>query len=52
MSIQNNQAVLRCVLSNAEHPEYGQATVPFPILVQEYESILELLAALWDGPAS
>ena len=23
--------VLQVVLSNAQHPEYGQATIPFPI---------------------
>ena len=28
---------LRCVLSNAAHPEYGQVTIPFPIPGMEYE---------------
>ena len=41
--------VLRCVLSNAAHPEYGQVTVPFPIPAQEYEHTLELLAAMRLG---
>ena len=36
MTTQNRRPVLRCVLSNAAHPEYGQATVPFPIPAQEY----------------
>ena len=31
MTTQNRQPVLRCVLSNAAHPEYGQVTIPFPI---------------------
>ena len=29
--------VLQVVLSNAQHPEYGQATIPFPIPNQNYE---------------
>lgn len=37
MTTQNRQPVLRCVLSNAAHPEYGQVTIPFPIPVMEYE---------------
>lgn len=28
--------VLQVVLSNAQHPEYGQATIPFPIPNQNY----------------
>lgn len=28
--------VLQAVLSNAQHPEYGQATIPFPIPNQNY----------------
>ena len=46
MTTQNRQPVLRCVLSNAAHPEYGQVTIPFPIPVMEYERTLELLAAM------
>ena len=49
MTTQNRRPVLRCVLSNAAHPEYGQATVPFPIPAQEYERTLELLAAMRLG---
>lgn len=30
--------VLQVVLSNAQHPEYGQATIPFPIPNQNYAS--------------
>lgn len=35
--------VLQAVLSNAQHPEYGQATIPFPIPNQNYDSTIELL---------
>ena len=46
MTTQNRQPVLRCVLSNAAHPEYGQVTIPFPIPGMEYERTLECLAAM------
>ena len=49
MTTQNRRPVLRCALSNAAHPEYGQVTVPFPIPAQEYERTLELLAAMRLG---
>ena len=38
--------VLQAVLSNAQHPEYGQATIPFPIPNQNYDSTIELLGPL------
>lgn len=28
--------VIQAVLSNAQHPEYGQVTIPFPIPNQNY----------------
>ncbi|MFQ9916312.1 MAG: hypothetical protein ACLRWQ_07880 [Flavonifractor plautii] len=31
VTTQNRRPVLRCALSNAAHPEYGQVTVPFPL---------------------
>lgn len=34
--------VLQVVLSNAQHPEYGQATIPFPIPNQNYDSTIWL----------
>ena len=49
MTTQNRQPVMRCVLSNAAHPEYGQVTIPFPIPVIEYECTLECLAAMELG---
>ena len=41
--------VLQVVLSNAQHPEYGQATIPFPIPNQNYDSTIELLGPLEIG---
>ena len=41
--------VLQVVLSNAQHPEYGQATIPFPIPNQNYDSTIELLEPLEIG---
>ncbi len=41
--------VFRVELSNPGHPEYGVATVPFPIPKEEYEHILELLEPLEIG---
>lgn len=28
--------VLKAVLSSAQHPEYGQITIPFPVPDEEY----------------
>ena len=41
--------VLQAVLSNAQHPEYGQATIPFPIPNQNYDSTIELLGPMEIG---
>lgn len=43
--------MMRAVLSNAAHPEYGAATIPFPIPEEEYDHCLELLEALEIGNA-
>lgn len=40
---------MNAVLSNAEHPEYGQVTVPFPVPREEYDHVMELLEALEIG---
>jgi len=40
---------MNAVLSNAKHPEYGQATIPFPIPREEYDHVIELLAPLEIG---
>jgi len=37
------------VLSNAQHPEYGVLTVPFPIPAEQYDEIIEMLEALEIG---
>lgn len=42
-------SLFRAVLSNAQHPEYGVATIPFPIPEGEYEHCIELLDALEIG---
>lgn len=41
--------VIKAVLSNVQHPEYGQVTVPFPIPNKEYDRTVEELAALEIG---
>ena len=38
--------MIRAVLGNPNHPEYGVATIPFPIPRDQYAHCLELLAAL------
>lgn len=43
--------VIKAVLSNARHPEYGQVTVPFPIPNGEYDRMIELLEPLEIGDA-
>ena len=43
--------IFNAVLKNPKHEESGEATVPFPIPPNEYESILELLEALELGDA-
>lgn len=40
---------MNAVLSNPNHPEYGVATVPYPIPDEEYDHILKLLAPLEIG---
>lgn len=44
--------IIRAVLSNAKHPEYGQFTIPFPIPESEYEFALDALASLGIGSPS
>ncbi len=40
---------MQAVLSNARHPEYGEAIISFPIPENEYDHYLELLEALGIG---
>lgn len=41
--------VIQAVLSNAQHPKYGQITIPFPIPKEEYDHTIELLEPLGIG---
>ena len=43
--------MIRAVLSNPSHPEYGVSTIPFPIPHEQYAHCMELLAALEIGDA-
>ena len=43
--------MLQVVLSNPHHPEYGVATIPFPIPHDQYAHCMELLEALEIGDA-
>ena len=43
--------MIRAVLSNPSHPEYGVATLPFPIPHDQYAHCMELLEALEIGDA-
>ena len=43
--------MIQAVLSNSSHPEYGVATIPFPIPNDQYAHCMELLAALEIGDA-
>ena len=43
--------MMSAVLSNPSHPEYGVATIPFPIPNDQYAHCIELLEALEIGDA-
>ena len=43
---------MKAVLSNADHPEYGVATIPLPIPRNQYDHCVALLEALEIGDAS
>ena len=43
--------IFQAVLSNRTHPEYGVATIPFPIPHHQYAHCVELLEALEIGDA-
>lgn len=40
---------LQAVIGNRDHPEYGEATIPFPIVSEEYDGIMKLLEPLEIG---
>ena len=43
--------IIHAVLGNPKHPEYGVATIPFPIPHDQYAHCMELLEALEIGDA-
>ena len=45
------QMMIQAVLSNPSHPEYGVATIPFPIPRDQYAHCMDLLEALEIGDA-
>ena len=42
---------MQVVLRNRDYPEYGVATIPFPIPREEYDHCIKLLEALEIGDA-
>lgn len=44
--------MMEAVLSNANHPEYGVVTIPFPIPREQFDHCIELVEALEIGNAS
>ena len=44
--------MIEAVLSNKGHPEYGVATIPFPIPREEYGPVVEMAEALGIGGAT
>ena len=43
--------MMEAVLSNADHPEYGVVTIPFPIPREQFDHCIELVEALEIGNA-
>ena len=43
--------MIQAVLGNPHHPEYGVATIPFPIPHDQYAHCMELLETLEIGDA-
>ena len=44
--------MMQAVLSNASHPKYGVATIPFPIPREQFDHCIELVEAMEIGNAS
>ena len=44
--------MMEAVLSNADHPEYGVVTIPFPLAQDQYDDCIELLEKLGIGNAT
>lgn len=41
--------MFHAVINNADHPEYGVATIPFPIPAGEYDHVIEMMEELEIG---
>ena len=41
--------IMKAEVSSKAHPEYGQATIPFPIPDSQYDSVIDLLEAMDIG---
>lgn len=41
--------MIQAALSNADHPEYGVATIPFPIPKEQYDHCMGMMEALEIG---
>ena len=44
--------IFQATVSNKAHPEYGQATIPFPIPDSDYDQTIELLEGLAIGSST
>ena len=44
--------MIKAVLSNISHPEFGVVSIPLPIPKEQYDSCVELLESLEIGVAS
>lgn len=42
---------LRAMIENRKHPKYGEASIPFPIEMDRYEDVLDMLKAMDVGDA-
>ncbi len=40
--------MIQAVLGNPHHPEYGVATIPFPIPHDQYAHCMELRTVFWN----
>ena len=41
--------MMRAILRNEKHPEYGEVTIPFPIPADQYDRCIEMLEAIETG---
>ena len=43
--------ILKAVIGNKDHPEYGEATIPFPVKTEDYDEIMGMMEQLEVGNA-